>query len=361
MVKRIFNFSPGPAALPLPVLEKAQEDLLNFQNTGMSVMEMSHRSKEIEEMISETERLTNELLNLGDNFRVLFLQGGATTQFSMVPLNFLPEGRTADYIITGSFAEKAYKDAVKVGNIHVAGSSEDTDHNRIMSLDEINLSSSPEYVHITSNNTIYGTQWQTLPNFGDIPLVADMSSDIMSYPFDVSNFGLIYAGAQKNLGPAGVTVAIVRKDMFDKVPDHLPSMQRYDLLAEKNSLLNTPPCFNIYIVNLVLQWIKDNGGLEAINKHNKEKASYVYQAIDNSDGFYLGHAQKESRSLMNVTFRLQTEELEKKFIKEAKEEGLVGLKGHRSVGGIRASIYNAMTKEGCMKLAEFMEDFQKKN
>jgi len=360
MTQRVYNFNPGPATLPLPVLEEAQRELLDYKGTGMSVMEMSHRSKEFEKIVFETEDLVKELLGLGEDHRVLFLQGGASLQFSMIPLNFLPNGSVADYIVTGYFAEKAYKEAVKIGAVNVAGSSKDTNYDRIVSVDELKLSDSPAYIHITSNNTVYGTQWKSFPDFGDIPLVADMSSDIMSYPFDANKFALIYAGAQKNLGPAGVTVVIIRRDMLDKAPDHLPSMLRYDVLAEKRSLYNTPPCFNIYIVNLVLCWIKENGGLEAMQKHNEEKAAYIYEVIDNSGGFYKGHALKDSRSLMNVTFRLPNEELEKIFVKEAAENGLVGLKGHRSVGGIRASIYNAMSKEGCVRLADFMNGFMKK-
>jgi len=361
VLQRVYNFNPGPATLPLPVLEQVQGELLNYKSTGMSVMEISHRSKEFEEIIFEAEDLVKELLGIGEDYQVLFLQGGASLQFAMVPLNFLSEGMTADYILTGYFAEKAYKEAAKIGKAHIAGSSKDTNYDRIVSMDEIQLSDSPAYVHITSNNTVYGTQWKTFPDFGNIPLVADMSSDIMSYPFDVSKFALIYAGAQKNLGPAGVTLVIIRKDMLEKVPENLPSMLRYDLHAEKRSLYNTPPCFNIYVVNLVLKWIKENGGLKAMKERNEEKASYIYEAIDKSGGFYRGHAKKEYRSTMNVTFRLPNENLEKVFVKEAAENGLVGLKGHRSVGGIRASIYNAMSKEGCLALAEFMNDFAKKH
>ncbi|NLO90027.1 MAG: 3-phosphoserine/phosphohydroxythreonine transaminase [Clostridia bacterium] len=361
MQQRVYNFNPGPATLPLPVLEQVQRELLNYKDKGMSVMEISHRSKDFEEIIFEAESLVKELLGLGEDYQVLFLQGGASLQFAMVPLNFLSEGTIADYILTGHFAEKAYKEAAKIGKANIAASSKDTNYDRIVNMDEIRLSCSPAYVHITSNNTVYGTQWKVFPDFGDIPLVADMSSDIMSRPFDVSKFDLIYAGAQKNLGPAGVTLVIIRKNMLEKVPENMPSMLRYDVLAEKRSLYNTPPCFNIYVVNLVLKWVKENGGLEAMKERNEEKASHIYEAIDNSGGFYKGHAQKEYRSVMNVTFRLPNEDLEKLFVKEAAENGLVGLKGHRSVGGIRASIYNAMSKEGCLALAEFMNDFVKKH
>lgn len=361
MSNRVFNFNPGPSTLPLEVLEEAQRDLLNYAGTGMSVMEISHRSKEFEAVINEAESLAKELLGLGDSHKVLFLQGGASTQFAMVPLNFLHEGETADYILTGSFAEKAYKEAVKIGNVHVAASSKDTNYDRIVDLNEIKLSEAPAYVHLTSNNTIFGTQYKAFPDFGDIPLVADMSSDIMSYPFEAEKFALIYAGAQKNLGPSGVTMVIVRRDMLEKVPESLPSMLRYDIMVEKNSLYNTPPSFSIYMVGLVLKWIKKNGGLAEMQKRNEAKAALVYEALDRSGGFYRGHAQKESRSLMNVTFRLPSEDLEKQFVKEAAAAGLVGVKGHRSVGGIRASIYNAMPKEGCAALAEFMDSFCKAN
>jgi len=361
MAQRVYNFNPGPSTLPLEVLEEAQRDLLNYAGTGMSVMEISHRSKEFEAIITEAESLTKELLGLGDNFKVLFLQGGASTQFAMVPLNFLHQGQTADYILTGSFAEKAYKEAVKIGNVNIAATSKESNYDRIVDFSEIKLSESPAYVHITSNNTIYGTQYKAFPDFGDVPLVADMSSDIMSYPFAADKFALIYAGAQKNLGPSGVTMVIIRTDMLEKVPETLPSMFRYDIMAKNNSLYNTPPTFSIYMVSLVLNWIKKNGGLKEMQRRNEEKAALVYEAIDNSGGFYKGYAQKDSRSLMNVTFRLPSEDLEKKFIQEAAAANLVGVKGHRSVGGIRASIYNAMPKEGCAALAEFMDSFCKAN
>ncbi|GAW91168.1 3-phosphoserine/phosphohydroxythreonine transaminase [Calderihabitans maritimus] len=361
MTKRVFNFNPGPATLPLPVLEEAQKDLLNYKNTGMSVMEMSHRSKEVSELIEEAEALMKELLEIPQDYRVLFLQGGASSQFYMVPMNFLREGSEANYIITGSFAEKAYKEAVKIGPTHIAASTKEENFTRIVKPEEIKLSSHPAYVHITSNNTIYGTQWHAFPDFGDIPLVADMSSDILSRRFDVSKFALIYAGAQKNLGPAGVTVVIIRPDMLERVPDHLPTMLKYDTHAEKNSLYNTPPVFAIYMVTLVLRWVKNSGGLAAIEKQNEEKAKVLYDVLDNSGGFYRGHAQKDSRSLMNVTFRLPNEELEKLFLSEAADQGIVGVKGHRSVGGMRASIYNAMTLEGCRALADFMKEFQRRH
>ncbi|MGE5550037.1 MAG: 3-phosphoserine/phosphohydroxythreonine transaminase, partial [Bacteroidota bacterium] len=361
MSARVYNFNPGPATLPLPVLEEIQRDLLDFGGTGMSIMEISHRSKEYEAVHEETEAALKELLGLGADYRVLFLGGGASMQFDMVPMNFLPAGATADYVVTGSFAEKACEEARKIGQVHLAANTKDTNHNRIPIASEIKLSPNPAYVHITSNNTIFGTQWPTLPSFGSIPLVADMSSDILSRRFDATKFALIYAGAQKNLGPAGVTIVIIREDMLAKVPGTLPTMLRYDVHAKNNSLYNTPPGIAVYAVMLVLRWLKAQGGLDAIEKRNRDKAALVYGAIDGSNGFYKGHAVPEARSLMNVTFRLPNEELEGAFVREAKGAGLVNLKGHRSVGGMRASLYNAMPVEGCKKLAEFMREFARKN
>ncbi len=359
MGKRVFNFYAGPATLPETVLEKAKSELLDYRQSGMSVMEMSHRSAPIEEIISSAEANLKELLQIPEDYRVLFLQGGASSQFFMVPFNFLAEGLTANYVVTGSFAEKAYKEAVKVGEVHIAGSTKEENHRRITTPAEIALSNNPAYLHITSNNTIYGTQWQDFPDL-DVPLVADMSSDILSRPFDVSKFDLIYAGAQKNLGPAGVTVVIISKKFLEiSTEKKLPTMLKYAAHAEKNSLYNTPPTFPIYIVDLVLEWLKDLGGLQKIAALNQHKANLIYGVIDESADFYRGHAVKD-RSLMNVTFRLPSEELEKRFVQEAAEKGLVGLKGHRSVGGIRASIYNAMPVEGCEALANFMVEFRKK-
>lgn len=361
MAKRVFNFNAGPAALPLSVLEEAQRNLLDFQDTGMSILEMSHRSKEFEPIVEEAEQLFKELLNVPSDYRVLFLQGGASTQFAMVPMNFLPVGTTADYILTGAWSQKALDEAVKMGDAKVAASSEDTNFDRIPDLNAVKLSDSPAYVHITSNNTIFGTSWANLPTFGNIPLVADMSSDMLSRPFDVSPYGLIYAGAQKNLGPSGVTVVMIRPDFLERVPKNIPTMLRYDIHAKNNSLYNTPPVFGIYIILLVERWLKAQGGLEAIAKINETKAAFIYDTIDNSGGYYRGHAQKDSRSLMNITFRLPNEELEKKFASEATKAGLIGLKGHRSVGGLRASTYNAVPVEACQTLAAFMKEFQKQN
>lgn len=361
MKERVYNFYPGPATLPLPVLEAAREELLNFQSSGMSVMEISHRSKQYEALQNETADRLKRLMKIGDNYKVLFLQGGASLQFAMVPMNFLTPEKTADYLVTGSFAQKAAAEAKYFGQVHTAVNTKEQDFRRIPDQAELKFSPNPVYVHITSNNTIYGTQWQTFPDCGDVPLVADMSSDILSHPFDVKPFGLIYAGAQKNLGPAGVTIVIIREDLLAKANPNLPVMYRYETFVKNNSLYNTPPTFSIYMVSLVLKWLEDQGGVEAIYKHNQEKAALIYEVIDQSGGFYRGHAEKNSRSLMNVTFRLPSTELEEKFVREATEQGLVGLKGHRSVGGLRASIYNAMSYEGCKALADFMKDFLAKN
>lgn len=361
MSGRVFNFSPGPSTLPLEVLETAQKELINFKDSGMSIMEHSHRGKVYEAVHNEAKALLCELLDIPENYEILFLQGGASLQFDMIPLNFISQGGTADYILTGSFAEKAYKEAKKIGETHVAASTKELNYQRVIKQEELQLSENPVYVHMTSNNTIFGTQFKEFPNVRDIPLVCDMSSDILSKKIDISKFALIYAGAQKNLGPSGVTIVIIRKDLLEKVNTNQPSMLRYDIMAENNSLYNTAPTFSIYMVNLVLKWVKENGGLAKFEKQNEEKAGYIYDAIDNSNGFYKGHAEKESRSLMNITFRLPSEDLEKAFIDEATKQGLSGLKGHRSVGGIRASIYNAMPVEGCKSLAEFMVNFQKKN
>ncbi|NLW55769.1 MAG: 3-phosphoserine/phosphohydroxythreonine transaminase [Firmicutes bacterium] len=361
MAERVFNFYPGPATLPLPVLEAAREELLSFQSTGMSVMEISHRSKQYENLQNETEARLKRLLNMGDNYKVLFLQGGASTQFAMIPMNFLSPEKTADYLVTGSFAKKAYQEVKSFGRAHLAVDTSSENYCRIPRPEEIKFSADPIYVHLTSNNTIYGTQWQTFPDCGGTPLIADMSSDLLSRSFDPEPFGLIYAGAQKNLGPAGVTIVIIREDLLAKANPDLPTMYRYETFAKNNSLYNTPPTFSIYMVSLVLKWLEDLGGVKQIEQMNKEKAALIYEAIDQSDGFYRGHAEKNSRSLMNVTFRLPSEELENKFVQEATAEGLIGLKGHRSVGGLRASIYNAMSYEGCKTLADFMKDFVAKN
>ncbi len=361
MSDRKFIFNPGPSMLPLEVLEKAQREMLNYNNSGMSIIETSHRHKNFEEVILGAESLLKELLNIPDNYRVLFIGMGATGQFDMVPLNYIVDSKIGNYVITGSFANKAYKEGGKVGQTYIAASTVADGHTRIPAKEEIELSENPAYVHITSNNTIFGTQWKEFIDFGDVPQVADMSSDILSREFDVSKFALIYAGAQKNLGPAGVAVVIIRDDMIEKSNQKLPVMLRYDTYAKNNSLYNTPPSFTIYMIKLVLEWAKGLGGLKAIEKNNEQKAALIYDAIDSSNGFYKGHARKEYRSLMNITFRLPNEELEKQFVAEADQIGMAGLKGHREVGGIRASVYNPMPIQGCEKLTRFMMDFRKKH
>ncbi len=362
MHERVFNFSAGPAVLPLSVLERAQKDLVSFPGAGMSVLEMSHRSAPFDKIIKEAEADLRTLLGIPGNYKVLFVQGGASLQFSMVPMNLLPKGKSADYILTGSWSQLALKEAKKVGDTRVAATTEDSNFNRIPAQDELKLDANAAYAHFTSNNTIYGTQWKTEPDAGSVPLVCDASSDILSRPLDINKYGLIYAGAQKNAGPAGVTIVIIRDDLIEKVPAGLASLLDYRLIAEKESLYNTPPCFAIYIAGLVFKWLLDEvGGLENIQKRNEEKARILYDAIDASSEFYRGHAEPGSRSLMNVTYRLPSEELEKRFAKESTAAGLDGLKGHRSVGGIRASIYNAFPREGVLKLVEFMQDFAKKN
>ena len=361
MQERVYNFYPGPATLPLTVLEAAREELLNFQSSGMSVLEISHRSKPYEALQDEAAARLKRLLKIGDNYKVLFLQGGASLQFAMVPMNFLALEQTADYLVTGSFAKKAAQEGKYFGKVNVAVDTGQEEFRRIPDQTELKFSPNPAYVHLTSNNTIYGTQWQTFPACGSVPMIADMSSDILSRPFNAESFGLIYAGAQKNLGPAGVTIVIIREDLLAKAKTDLPVMYRYETFAKNNSLYNTPPTFSIYMVSLVLKWLEDQGGVEAIHKQNQAKAALIYDEIDHSNGFYRGHAEKDSRSLMNITFRLPSEELEQQFVREATDLGLVGLKGHRSVGGLRASIYNAMPNEGCKALAALMKDFMKQN
>lgn len=358
---RAYNFNAGPSALPLEVLEKAQKELVDFNNTGMSIMEMSHRSKDYDAVHNEAIERLKKIYSIPENYEVLLLQGGASLQFTMVPMNFLSEGQTASYVLTGSWSEKAIKEVKLFGTAVEAASTKENQYKNIPSLDEIKFNADDAYVHITSNNTIYGTQWKEFPNTGDVPLVADMSSDILSKPVDVSKFGIIYAGAQKNLGPSGVTVVIIRKDLLEKANKNIPTMLKYSTHADSNSLYNTPPTFGIYMLGEVLKWVEAQGGLEAIEKNNEEKAKLIYDVIDNSNGFYKGHAEEGSRSLMNITFRIADEELEKQFLVEAKEAGFVGLNGHRSVGGCRASTYNAVPKAACQALADFMLDFQRKH
>jgi phosphoserine aminotransferase len=359
-VHRIFNFSAGPAVLPLPVLEQAQRDLVALPGVGMSVMEISHRSKTFEDILNTSIADLRELAGIPANYQILMLQGGASLQFSMVPMNLLGAEQTADYIDTGTWADKAIKEAKKVGKVNITGSTKADKYNRIPTASEITLTPGAAYVHITTNNTIEGTEWKTPPEAGDAPLVADASSDILSGPMDLPRFGLIYAGAQKNLGPSGVTLVIVRDDLLARSASSLPTMLNYKVLAENHSLYNTPPTFGIYIFGLTMKWLKSLGGLQAIAAINQRKASTLYAEIDRT-GFYRGTAEKESRSLMNVTFRLPSEELEKAFDKQATAAGLDGLKGHRSVGGMRASIYNAFPQEGVDTLVEFMREFERRN
>ena len=360
-VHRVHNFAAGPAVLPVPVLEEIQRDLLALPGVGMSILEISHRSKTFESILQQAEGDIRTLGNVPSNYHVLFLQGGASTQFSMVPMNLLTPGGTADYIDTGSWAEKAIKEAAKVGAVSVAATTSGDQYSRIPSQNELRLTPGASYVHITSNNTIEGTEWKALPDVGDAPLVNDTSSDMFSRPIDVARHGLIYAGAQKNMGPAGVTVVIVRDDLLQRSREKkstLPTMLNYAVHAENTSLYNTPPAFAIYALGLVMKWLIGQGGLSAIAEVNERKAAKLYVEIDRS-GFYRGTARKDCRSLMNVTFRLATEELEQQFVKAATAAGLDGLKGHRAVGGMRASIYNAFPEDGVNALVSFMSDFER--
>jgi phosphoserine aminotransferase len=357
---RIFNFAAGPAVLPVEVLEEAQRNLLALPGVGMSVLEISHRSKTFDEIIQGCEADMRRLAGIPDNYRVLFLQGGASLQFSMVPLNLLPPGGSADYIVTGVWSQKAVKEAKRAGGVKIAASTEADNFTRVPKQSELQLDPGAAYVHMTSNNTIYGTEWKALPDVGKVPLVSDNSSDIFSGPIDISKHALIYAGAQKNLAPAGVTLVIVRDDMLERSPGSLHTMLSYKVHAENQSMYNTPPVFAIYVMRLVVAWLLKQGGLEAMDKVNARKAEKLYAEIDRT-GFYRGHAQKDSRSRMNVTFRLPSEDLEKKFAKEATAAGLDGLKGHRSVGGMRSSIYNAFPEAGVDALVDFMKAFEAKN
>ena len=357
---RIHNFSAGPAVLPVEVLERVQRDLVSLPGVGMSVLEISHRSAAFDEILDGCEADLRKLGDIPSNYRVLFLQGGASLQFSMVPMNLLSQGASADYVVTGVWSEKAVKEAQRVGAVRIAASTAGEKFTRVPVPGELKLAPDAAYVHYTTNNTIYGTQWHYAPETGNVPLVADASSDIFSRPIDVSKYGVSYAGAQKNLAPAGVTLVIIREDLLARTPATLPTMLQYGVHAENRSLYNTPPVFPIYVMRLVLRWLLDSGGLQAIEKLNVRKADKLYREIDRT-GFYRGHAKPDSRSRMNVTFRLPSEELEKKFVKEATAEGLDGLKGHRSVGGLRASIYNAFPEAGMDALVQFMQEFERKN
>ncbi len=359
MTQRVSNFSAGPATLPYEVLTKTAEDIIDFNGTGIGLMEMSHRSPEFQNVVDETEILLRELMEIPEGYKVLFLQGGASSQFFMVPMNLLKTGQKATYLNTGTWAKKAIAEARLFGDIDVPFSSEEQNYNRVPGQQEYQIGEDSEYLYLVSNNTIFGTQFQDFPDTDKI-LVSDMSSDILSRPVDVSRFGLIFAGAQKNLGPAGVTVVIVREDLLSRAPDTIPTMLKYRTHADKGSMFNTPPCIAIYVVYGVLHWLKELGGVEEIEKINQAKAATLYDIIDTCT-YYRGHADRSSRSNMNVAFNLPTPELESKFISDAAAKGLKGLKGHRSIGGCRASIYNAFSLEGVKKLAAFMELFAADN
>jgi phosphoserine aminotransferase len=357
-VHRIHNFSAGPAVLPVSVLEEIQRDLVSLPGVGMSILEISHRSAAFEAILAQAEADIRALAAIPSNYKVLFLQGGASLQFSMVPMNLLTSGATADYIDSGSWAEKAIKEAKRVGTVNVAATTKGENYSRVPRQDELKLTPGAAYVHMTSNNTIEGTEYKELPAVGDVPLVSDTSSDMFSRPIAISRHALIYSGAQKNMGPAGVTVVIVRDDLLQRSSKSLPTMLNYAVHAENGSMYNTPPAFAVYALGLVMKWLVANGGLTAIAKTNERKAAKLYSEVDRT-GFYRGTADRGCRSLMNVTFRLGTEDLEKQFIKESAAAGLDGLKGHRSVGGMRASIYNAFPEDGVDALVGFMREFER--
>ena len=360
-MSRVFNFSAGPSMLPVPVLETAASEMLDYNGSGMSVMEMSHRSPVYEAIINEAEASLRKLMNIPENYKVLFLQGGASTQFASVPMNLIGRTGKADYVVSGQFSGKAYKEAQKMGyDVKCIATTKDNNFDRIPVITKDMVSPDASYVHVCYNNTIYGTKFGYVPDTGDVPLVADMSSCIISEPVDVSKFGVIYAGAQKNMAPAGVTLVIVREDLLEYGDPKMPSMFDWKLMAENGSMYNTPPCYSIYVAGLVYKWILELGGLDVMKEMNEKKAAYLYDYLDSQD-YYIAPVQKDSRSMMNVTFVTGVEELDKKFPKEAEKAGLVNLKGHRSVGGMRASIYNAMPYEGVVKLVEFMKDFAEKN
>lgn len=358
-MSRVYNFSAGPSMLPVEVLKKAQDEMVEYGKSGMSVMEMSHRSKDYEEIIFGCEALVRELMHVPDNYKVLFLQGGGSSQFAMIPLNLATKNKKCDIVITGQWAKKAAQEAERYITVNKVASSADKTFSYIPKLDKATFSKDADYFYICMNNTIYGTKWNKLPET-DVPLIADISSMIMSEEIDVAKFGLLFAGAQKNLGPAGVTLVIVREDLIGNAMDICPTMFNYQIHADNQSLYNTPPTYSIYIMKLVLEWIKENGGVSAIQKMNEEKAKILYDFLDSSEMFK-GTVVKEDRSLMNIPFITDSEELNAKFIKEAKEAGFVNLKGHRTVGGMRASIYNAMPKEGVLALVKFMEKFEAEN
>ena len=360
-MKRVYNFSAGPSILPEPVLRRAADEMLDYQGSGQSVMEMSHRSKVYGGIIESAESLLREVMGIPDNYKVLFLQGGASSQFAMVPMNLMTKSGKADYVLTGQWATKAYKEAARYGDVNVVASSKDKTFTYIPKLDPATFTPDADYFHICMNNTIYGTRYTKLPETGNVPLVADVSSCILSEPIDVSKFGVLYAGAQKNMGPAGLTVVIIREDLIGNAMDITPTMFNYKTHADNGSMFNTPPCYAIYIMKLVLEWLKnDMGGLEEMKKINEKKASLLYSFLDSSK-LFKGTVVPEDRSLMNVPFVTGNEELDAKFVKEAAAADFVNLKGHRTVGGMRASIYNAMPVEGVEKLVAFMEQFEKEN
>lgn len=361
-INRAHNFNAGPSILPLPVLEQAQKELIDFKGTGMSVMEISHRSKEFEAVIAEAEQDLRTLMGIPGNYKILFLQGGATLQFAMIPMNLRPAGGSADYVVTGSWSKSALKEAQKLGTAKSAFSAEADNFKRLPKQDELKLDPQAAYLYFTSNETIHGVEFtqEPVPPAG-VPLFVDTSSDFISRPIDVNKYGLIYAGAQKNAGPAGVVVTIIREDLLERVPANLPAMLDYKVQVAGGSMHNTPPCFAIYMVGLVFKWALNLGGLPEVQRRNEAKANVVYKAIDESGGFYKGHAEPGSRSKMNITFRLPTEELENSFASEAKKQNMIGLKGHRSVGGLRASTYNALPIESVQALAGFMQEFQRKH
>ena len=361
MEKRIYNFSAGPAILPEEVLLDAQKNLFSFEGSGMSIMEMSHRGTIFDKIIKEADADLRTLLNISDDYSILFLQGGATLQFSMVPLNLMPPKNKADYIVTGSWAKKSVKEAKRVGAVNIAATTESDNFSKLPKQSELKLDPDASYVHFTSNNTIYGTQWKTEPEVGNVPLVCDASSDFLHKKIGVNKYGLIYAGAQKNIGPSGVVVIIIRKDLLERSSDSLHTYMNYKIHVDGGSMYNTPSTFGIYIAGLVFKWLLDKGGLDAMYKTNLAKAKLLYDAIDSSGGFFKGATSAEDRSLMNVTYTLPNEDLTKKFIEEAKAKGFDGIKGHRSVGGIRASIYNAFPLKGVEEFVEFMNAFKKNN
>ena len=360
-MSRVYNFSAGPSMLPEKVLKTAAEEMLDYKGSGQSVMEMSHRSKTYQQIFDETEALLREVMNIPDNYKVLFLQGGASTQFAMIPLNLMNKNNKADFVVTGQWAKKAYKEAARYGTANVVASSEDKTFSYIPKLDKATFTPDADFFHICVNNTIYGTKWNTFPETGDVPLIGDISSCILSEPIDVTKFGMLYAGAQKNMAPAGVTIVIIREDLIGNAMDITPTMLNYSTHSENGSMFNTPPCYCIYVAKLVLEWIKnDIGGLEKMKELNEKKAKLLYDFLDSSEMFR-GTVVAEDRSLMNVPFVTGNDELDAKFVKEATAAGFVNIKGHRSVGGMRASIYNAMPIEGVEKLVDFMKAFEAAN